>query len=200
MTDSFESFTVSDQQLRSIALNAMILAAESQAAALHSMDREHSLGVENSYSIKRLLGRTKDFVQSTQEIVKLSESNCSFTETRDKIRSLAAGARTLKDEADKFKSASEPKAKARYETLLMQLGQLGEQTKSQLETPAGKAATPTDVAIDSPKITVQAGFACMRAEIDEFAAFSMQIHAVCNLALEYALNAAAKSARSHSNI
>lgn len=190
MLDKIE---ISQQQLRSIALNAMVLALDAQAAALQSMDREHSLGIESSYSVKNLLGRTKDFVQSALELVKLSES-VGFIETRQKIRSLAVGAGRLKEEADKFFSNTEPKASMRYEQLLMELG---ENKLPESSLPAGEAPTPQDVATNGRRITAQAGFACLRAEIDEFAAFTLQIHATCNLALEYALNAAAKSAQTN---
>lgn len=188
MLDKIE---VSQQQLRSMALNAMVLALDAQAAALQSMDREHSLGIESSYSVKSLLGKAKDFVQSAAELVKLSES-VSFIETRQKVRSLAAGAQRLKEEAAEFITNTNPKANSRYEQLLMELG---EAKSPEATAPAGNAETPNEVGAQGRKITAQAGFACLRAEIDEFAAFSLQIHATCNLALEYALNAAAKSAQ-----
>lgn len=191
-----DKFVMSDQQLRAMALNAMLLAADAQAAALQTMDREHTLGVENSYSVKYLIGLAKDFVDSTNEIVKLAESK-EFVETRDKIRALATGASKIKDEVDKFRQATEPKAKNRYEQLLMQLGH---QANCDANCDAGTASTPVDVGHDCKKLTAQAGFACLRAEVDEYAAFAMQLHALCNLGLEYALNAASKQAKAHSNI
>lgn len=188
MLDKIE---MTQQQLRSMALNAMLLALDAQAAALQSMDREHSLGIESSYSVKSLLGKTKDFVQSAAELVKLSDK-VTFIETRQKVRSLAAGARRIKEDADEFTASTNPKAATRYEQLLMELG---EGKSPDADAAAGDAETPNEVAAQGRKITAQAGFACLRAEIDEYAAFSLQIHATCNLALEYALNAAAKSAQ-----
>lgn len=192
-----ETFVMSEQQLRNMALNAMLLAIDAQSAALHSMDREHSLGVENGFSIDRLRSQAKDLLQSTQTIVQTSQS-LSLADLRDKIAALASASRRLKGEADRFKDSSQSRARARYEHLLMMLGD--DQDTSTEQLPAGKAPTDTKVGWDTDQLSAQAGKACLRAEIDEFEAFSLQIHAICNLALEYALNEAVKSARSNSNI
>ncbi|MBX9571862.1 MAG: hypothetical protein K2X77_23415 [Candidatus Obscuribacterales bacterium] len=180
-----------EQQLRLQALNAMLSALTAQAAAIQSMDREHSLGIENSYSVKSLLDQANTFAQAAFDAVTRSES-ASFIDTRNNVRLLAVAARRLKEEADKFTSRTQPKAATRYQELLLQLG---EKENSDSQAAAGEASTPIEVAASGRKISAQAGYACLRAEIDEFTAFSMQIHAMCNLALEYALNAAAKSAK-----
>lgn len=212
----FETFLMGQQQLREMALNAMLLAVDAQAAALKSMDREHSLGIENSFSVERLRERVKDLVQSAHAIVR-SGSAAELAETREKIQSLATVARRVKADADRFKADSAPRAKFRYDHLLMQMGMVEPEPAVELaptlngskadeaiaqtppsEAPAGKAPTSTDVAHDPQKITAQAGFACLRAEIDEYEAFTMQVHATCNLALEYALNFAVETSRSAS--
>lgn len=202
----FETYQIGQQQLRDMALNAMLLAVDAQSAALKSMDREHSMGIENSFSIDRLRGQVKDLVQSTHLIVNESEK-LSQEETRDRIKSLANVARKLKSEADRFREASQPKARHRYDHLLMQTGLEGfsgagevGQGKCPAEAPAGQAPTDTQVSHEPKKLTVQAGFACLRAEIDIYEAFAMQLHAICNLALEYALNAAASIAKQNANI
>jgi hypothetical protein len=189
-----------------MALNAMLLAVDAQSAALKSMDREHSMGIENSFSIDRLRGQVKDFVQSAHIIVAETEK-LSLEQTREKIAALAIVARRLKADADRFRDASQPKAKHRYDHLLMQTGLSGfsGSTEQKPETvpadaPAGQAPTDTSVSHEPQKLTVQAGFACLRAEVDIYEAFTMQLHAVCNLALEYVLNAAAASARQNANI
>ncbi len=206
----FEPFQMSQQQLRDMALNAMLLAVDAQAAALKSMDREHTFGLENSFTVDRLRDHIKDLVQSAHVIVKAGKA-CSLTETREKIQSLAAAARRMKDDADHFRATSAPLAKTRYDNMLLQMG-LDEPKLAQDATetaasevkasdlPAGEAPTSTEVGHEPRALTAQAGFACLRAEIDEYSAFAMQIHAVCNLALEYALNAAAESSRSNTNI
>ena len=190
-----DNFVMSEQQLRQKALNAMLLALEAQAAALHSMDSEHSLGVENAYSIDRLRSQAADLIQSTNAIVQESQT-AGILELRDRIRSLATVARRLKAESDAFKSAGQSRAKSRYEHLLMMLGEEG--SCSEEEAAAGQCPTSTDVPCNGQKLSVQAGKACLRAEIDEFEAYSLQVHAICNLALEYALNAALKANRSSS--
>jgi len=202
----FETYMMGDQQLREMALNAMLLAVDAQAAALKSMDREHSLGVENSFSIERLRNQTKDLVQSAQTVVKSAESSC-IHELREKVKALATSVRNLKDNADRFREAAQPRAKFRYDHLLMQMGMEepklakdGDEAKQQSSAEAGAAPTNTDVAVDSRKLQAQAGFACLRAEVDEYYAYAMQVHATGNLALEYALNAVVKCSRCHSNI
>lgn len=202
----FETYMMGEQQLREMALNAMLLAVDAQAAALKSMDKEHSFGIENSFSVERLRAECKDLVQAAHAIVKNAEANC-LNDTRDKITALAVSARKLKDGADRFQASASPRAKSRYDHLLMQMGmevlQQGcadpEAVKAS-EAEAGKAPTNTEIAGDVRKLSAQAGFACLRAELDECRAYAMQIHATCNLALEYALKAAAKSARCNSNI
>lgn len=198
------AYIMSEQQLREMALNAMLLAVDAQAAALKSMDREHSFGVENSFSVERLRDQLKDLVQSTHTIVRGADSSC-INETREKIKSLASAVTKLKGDADRFKEAAQPRARARYAQLLMQMGVEGPKATHPDKTDpadaeAGKALTPGEVATDTRGLSSQAGFACLRAEVDEFLAFVLQIHASCNLALEYALNAAAKCARCNSNI
>jgi len=183
------NFVMSEQQLRDTALNAMLLALDAQSAALHSMDREHSLGVENGYSIDNLRQRSKDLIQAAQTIVKTSDS-MTLDELREKIMSLAVASTRLKTSADAFKVSCQGRAKNRYEHLELLLGD-----NKNKDGVVGSAP-----ARDPRQLTVEAGRACLRAEVDEYDAFALQIHAVCNLALEYALNAAAKAARSFSNI
>lgn len=192
-----KTFVISEQQLRDKALNAMLLALEAQSEALRSMDCEHSFGVENSFTINRLCSISKDFLQSTRAIVHASESD-SLLEIRAGVRSLAAAAGRLKQEADTFRSSGQAHAKQRYEHLLMLLGDQAADTFDY--APATESPTPTDVGANPNVLSSQAGRACLRAEIDVFAAFSLQIHAICNLALEYALNAAVKNSHSKSNI
>lgn len=196
-----ESIPMGQQQLRDMALNAMLVAVDAQAAALKSMDREHSFGIENSFSVEHLRGQVKDLVQSAHMIVSGCRK-CEFSETREKIQALASVSRRVKGEADLFKTGGAPKAKQRFDSLLLQVG-VDEPKATPVppsEQPAGQAPTNTDIAHDPRKLSAQAGFACLRAEIDAFEAFAMQIHAVCNLALEYALNAAVESSRSNGNI
>lgn len=183
------NFVMSEQQLRDMALNAMLLALDAQSAALHSMDREHSLGVENGYSIDHLRQKSKDLIQSAQVIVKNADT-MQLDELREKIVALSMGSVRLKHEADQFKASCQGRAKNRYEHLELVLG----------DNPNKDTAVGSAPGRDPRQLTVEAGRACLRAEVDEYDAFALQIHAMCNLALEYALNAAAKAARSFSNI
>ncbi|MBX9685050.1 MAG: hypothetical protein K2X27_00035, partial [Candidatus Obscuribacterales bacterium] len=185
-----ETFAMSHQQLREMALNAMLLAVDAQSAALKSMDREHSLGLENSYSVDRVREKCRDLVQSAQIIVKGGESLC-LNETRDKLRSMSTVVGKIKEEVDRFKEQAQPKARARYAHLETMLGVVVEPKPESADAPkasdasAGQAPTTSDVAAEPKKLTAQAGYACLRAEVDEFEAFAMQVHAICNLTLEY---------------
>jgi len=207
-----EKSNLNQQQLRHAALDAMLLAVESQTAAVKSMDSEHSLGIENTFAAEHLRLKVRELVQAAESIVKDTRTD-SFNDTRERIQTLATTAHRLKDEADHFHREATPRARNRYEQLLILLGlaesrlpsntnkPASENDPPPLDAPAGEAPTDTRVSTGSKNLNAQAGYACLRAEVDEHMAFALQIHAICNLALEYALNAAAaESARWGGNI
>lgn len=194
--------TRTEQHLRAMALRAQLLALDAQAEALRSMDREHSLGVESSFSIECVRTDVHDFMNDVFNVVRKS-SEVAIDQLRGSIGVLAERAKQLKQEGDKLKDRGLNAAKFRYATSCPDA--CGTVVAAPGASPVDGAAGPVPqagvtVPASTEKLQAKADFACLRAEVDEYAAYAMQVHALCNLALEYCFTAAADAARCQSNV
>lgn len=194
--------TTSQQQLRTMALRAQLLAVDAQAEALRCMDREHTLGVESSLQVNFVRTDVHDFMNDVFALVKKS-AEVPLEETRGGIAVMLERAKNLKAEADKLRDCGKRGAQFRYSTHAPDAAFAPVADPGCSPPDAGVGAvppTPQPVPVTTEKLQAKADFACLRAEVDEYAAFAMQVHALCNLALEYCYTAGADSSRSEGNI
>lgn len=188
--------TMSQQQLRAMALRAQLLAVDAQAEALRCMDREHTLGVEFSLAINSVRTDIHDFMTDVFAMVKKS-ADVSCDEVRANVAVIAGRAKQLKLEADNLRDCGKRGAQFRFSTVSP------DAASTPVAAPgctAENPATPEPVPATEDKLQAKADFACLRAEIDEYAAFAMQVHALVNLASEYCYSAAAEASHCKSNI
>lgn len=199
---SQQKYNMGQQQLRTMALRAQLLALDAQAEALRCMDREHSLGVESSTQVNFVRTDVHDFMDDVFALVKKS-ADVPSDETRGGIAVMVDRAKNLKAEADKLRDCGKRGAQFRYSTTSPEAAStpVAAPGCSPAEASVGAVPpTPSPVPVTTEKLQAKADFACLRAEVDEYAAFAMQVHALCNLALEYCYTAGADSSRSEGNI
>lgn len=193
------NYPLSQQQLRAMALKAQLLAVDAQAAALRSMDREHTFGIESTYTVDRIHATMHDFMSDIFTLVGKADK-VEIAETRSAISVMVARAKELKREADELKERGARNAQFRYNLT----HGAAETLKVSAETPKTDNSTAVEPLPAAPveplKLQDKADFACLRAEVDEYMAFAMQVHALCNLALEYSFSAAVTCSRCQSNI
>lgn len=181
MTTDFSKQTGDGQNLRAIALRAQLLALDAQAEALRAMDREHSLGVESSFYINSICQKIHDFMNDVFAQVRKSDET-DILAFRASLTVLLERSKSLKAESDDLKVRGGNAAQFRFALTG------GAATSPAATEPQQAGAVP----VDPEKLQNRADFACLRAEVDEFAAFALQIHALANLAMEYCFTAAVR--------
>lgn len=184
-----------EQQLRAMALRAQLLAVDAQASALSTMDREHTLGIEAG---ERLNGTRRSIHDFVDDVFKFVEGTHPPEVLRGTLTALGLRAKDLKAECDKLKETGKQLAQLRFSrtsastTVPYEVATAApaEAEKVARDQGAGQNVTEPVVPADPGKLQVKADYACLRAEIDEYAAFGLQVHALCNLAMEFCYNTA----------
>lgn len=190
------------QQLRAMALRAQLLAIDAQASALTTMDREHSFGVEASYQLERNRRDVHDFVRDVLAFAEHSQDK-ELPEANSCLCVLVRRASDLKTEFKALQKSGTQHAqwRFRFTAAASQVpSEVVEAAPTTTETvvnqaPEAKPITDQSVPVDVSRLQMKADFACLRAEVDEFAALELQVHALCNLALEYCFTEAVKCTR-----
>ncbi len=191
----------SQQQLRAMALRAQLLAIDAQVSALTSMDREHSLGIEAGNQLDRTRKSVHDFLR---DVLSFAEGcdDISLEQTRSTISVLAMRSGDLKKESENLKETGVQLARFRFNLtnaaasvpteIATAAPADAEKIASTAGTPAAAEVLNTAVPAEVTRLQIKADYACLRAEVDEYAALALQIHALCNLSLEFCFNAAVK--------
>lgn len=174
----------SQQQMRHLALTSQLIAIDAQATVLKTMDTEHSFGLESTFEVEVLIAAVHDFALSAEHLVLKAKSAC-IEEIRHSLQAVCNLSADLKTKADSLSKRGQMRAKYRLQNTVLE-------PNSQAENSEGTS--------DPGKLLAAAQHSCLQAELNQFATFSLQIHAICDLALEYCFNAASACARCNRNI
>lgn len=187
-----DTYPKSQQQLRSMALHAQLLAVDAQAAALRDMDHEHTFGMESTFDIDRLRERVHTFVKHISSFVADCEE-LSKEDARARLAALADKAAVIKSDADQVNKNGALHAKFRYSPTAK--AAVSPEAFAEPGKSTGDDNKSTSIPTEVNQLQARADFACVRAELDEYFAFTLQVHALCNMALEFGYCAMVKRSK-----
>lgn len=174
------------QDLRRAAMKWQLLALVAQAQAVETIAKEHNI-VFDHCSPQMLAQRADDLVKTANDIAVAAKSN-DVQVTLASIKALRANSDHLKRDTDAFVKTADLQATFRLSSTLALLFDAGER-------PTSGGTDPEERLIQDPqKLLCHAGKRCLSAETEQHGTFALQIKAICDLAMETVLVAAAESA------
>jgi hypothetical protein len=176
---NFEEF-VNPQSVRRSALHFQLLALEGQTRVIKALDIEHAFGIESTSGAELVLGHARDFVKSA-EIVAERAGSAPRETTVASLKALRETARRISERASALDKSGLERAKMRLDQCLCE--------HAQIDPSSLDGVVPGTAA----QMAVKAGVSCYRAEAEQLDTFALQVRALCDLALEYAYNAAVQS-------
>lgn len=166
------------QALRQSTLHSQLSALASQAAALRTLDSEHSLGIQHSREVTQLDNQTGELVARALSIVEEATPQ-SHAQTIEKVAAFRQEALVHKASAKLFLDRASANAQARLSHALEN---------------AGLEDFELGVPHDARRLTQRAETRCCMAETEQFQTFILQIESICDLCCEMLFFAAAETA------
>jgi hypothetical protein len=176
------------QALRQSALGWQLMALKAQCKAIAEIAREHHIDLSD-INPDALSQRVEDLVQSARQI----EANAASLPAEDTLAAISQ-LRSFTEEIKKESAVFVKRANFRSQMRMSaDLDMMCEGTCETLD-----ATEPEALEVDRHQLKVGADRRCLKAEGEQDETFAMQINAICDLALEMVLVAAADNVPSQS--
>jgi len=167
--------TTNPQQLRNSALSWQLKAIDAQARALQMLSEEHSFSVHN-LAPDVLQNRVHDLAQTAVSVA-AGAHDVPLETTLAHIASFKKACAELRADADKFAELAAIRAHMRLDNTITKL------IASSPEVPT-TVPDPEMPSAETMRLLSKANQSCFNAETEQYNTFTLQIKAVCDLALE----------------
>ena len=165
------------QELRQSALKWQLLALQAQLKAIQAIATEHHINLQD-LNPDGLVSRVESMIKSARDFEQCSEPSANMLE---QVRTLRIICDQLKEDAEKFASSAGWRADFRMSSNLLIMA----------EPEQEKAAGDDPIVEDKKTLSLGANHRCLAAGHEQDSTFALQIKAICDLALEMVLVAAA---------